>query len=70
MLIYAREHGDLATISDVEEIAEQPFNSTSKRAITATDDGSGPQAYLKGARSCSRDVRQGRAEREGISADT
>ncbi|MFT5742349.1 MAG: sodium/potassium-transporting ATPase subunit alpha [Paracoccaceae bacterium] len=49
LLIYAREHGDPATISDVEEIAEQPFNSTSKRMITVTDDGSGPQAYLKGA---------------------
>lgn len=49
LLIYARDYGDPAALRDVEEIAEQPFNSTSKRMITVTDDGSGPQAYLKGA---------------------
>ena len=49
LLIYARDYVDPAALRDVEEIAEQPFNSTSKRMITVTDDGSGPQAYLKGA---------------------
>jgi len=49
LLIYARDHADVAKLRDVEEIAEQPFNSTSKRMITVTDAGDGPQAYLKGA---------------------
>ncbi|MHA6265854.1 cation-translocating P-type ATPase [Aliiroseovarius sp. CAU 1755] len=49
LLLYARNYTDPAALRRVEEIAEQPFNSTSKRMITVTDDGTGPQAYLKGA---------------------
>jgi len=49
LLLYARDHADVAALRTVEEIAEQPFNSTSKRMITVTDAGEGPQAHLKGA---------------------
>ncbi len=49
LLLYAREHADVKALRTVEEIAEQPFNSVTKRMITVTDAGDGPQAYLKGA---------------------
>mgnify|MGYP001822237296 CR=1 FL=1 len=49
LLLLAREHADVAALRKVEEIAEQPFSSVSKRMITVTDAGDGPQAYLKGA---------------------
>ncbi len=49
LLLFARGHVDVDAMRDVEEIAEQPFNSNAKRMITVTDDGTGPQAYLKGA---------------------
>ncbi len=49
LLLYARDHADVAALRDVKEIAEQPFNSITKRMITVTDAGDGPQAYLKGA---------------------
>ena len=49
LLQFANEHTDVAALRKVEEIAEQPFNSTSKRMIVVADDGNGPLAYLKGA---------------------
>ena len=49
LLLFAQSHADVDALRHVEEIAEQPFNSITKRMITVTDDGSGPQAYLKGA---------------------
>ena len=49
LLLYARNHVDVDALRQVEEISEQPFNSTTKRMITVTDAGDGPQAYLKGA---------------------
>lgn len=49
LLVYARDHADVPALRKVEEIAEQPFNSITKRMITVTDAGDGPQAYLKGA---------------------
>ncbi|MEM6462628.1 MAG: HAD-IC family P-type ATPase [Pseudomonadota bacterium] len=49
LLLFAREHADVDALRKVEEIAEQPFNSVTKRMITVTDAGEGPQAYLKGA---------------------
>ncbi|MEE4188491.1 MAG: cation-transporting P-type ATPase, partial [Roseobacter sp.] len=49
LLLYARDHADVTMLRDVEELAEQPFNSITKRMITVTDAGDGPQAYLKGA---------------------
>ncbi len=49
LLIYARDHADVAALRNVEEIAEQPFNSNTKRMISVADAGDGPQAYLKGA---------------------
>ncbi|MDA7427143.1 HAD-IC family P-type ATPase [Primorskyibacter aestuariivivens] len=49
LLIYAQDHVDLAALRKVEEIAEQPFNSITKRMITVTDAGDGPEAMLKGA---------------------
>ena len=49
LLLFARMHRDVDALRAVEEIAEQPFNSATKRMITVTDEVSGPQAYLKGA---------------------
>ena len=49
LLLYARQHADVTALRDVEHIAEQPFNSNTKRMIMVTDAGDGPQAYLKGA---------------------
>ncbi|MCR9151354.1 MAG: HAD-IC family P-type ATPase [Rhodobacteraceae bacterium] len=49
LLLYARDHADVAALRQVEEIAEQPFSSATKRMITLTDDGTGPVARLKGA---------------------
>jgi sodium/potassium-transporting ATPase subunit alpha len=49
LLLFARNHTDPTALRQVEEIAEQPFNSATRRMITVTDDGSGPQAFLKGA---------------------
>jgi sodium/potassium-transporting ATPase subunit alpha len=51
LLMFARGHVDVPALRKVEEIAEQPFNSTIKRMATVTDagDGKGPVAYLKGA---------------------
>ena len=49
LLQFASAHADLDAILQVESIAEQPFNSASKRMITVTDAGDGPMAYLKGA---------------------
>ena len=49
LLLFASVHADTTALRKVEEIAEQPFNSTTKRMITVTDVGDGPQAYLKGA---------------------
>ncbi|MFC6639809.1 cation-translocating P-type ATPase [Sulfitobacter sediminilitoris] len=49
LLLYARNHADVATLRRVQQIAEQPFNSTTKRMITVADAGDGPQAFLKGA---------------------
>ena len=49
LLLLARAHTDVGALRKVEEIAEQPFNSVTKRMITVTDDGSGPLASLKGA---------------------
>lgn len=49
LLLFANEHADIDSLRDVAELAEQPFNSSTKRMITVTDAGSGPQAYLKGA---------------------
>ena len=49
LLLFARDHADVAALRKVEEIAEQPFNSNTKRMITVTDAGAGPEADLKGA---------------------
>ena len=49
LLLYARDHLDVEATVGVEEIAEQPFNSTTKRMIVVADPGDGPKAYLKGA---------------------
>ncbi|RFP89476.1 HAD family hydrolase [Rhodobacteraceae bacterium 63075] len=49
LLLFAQDHADVGALRKVAEIAEQPFNSNTKRMITVTDDGTGPQAYLKGA---------------------
>jgi len=49
LLLYANQYADVDALRQVESIAEQPFNSISKRMITLTDAGEGPQAYLKGA---------------------
>jgi sodium/potassium-transporting ATPase subunit alpha len=49
LLLYARGHLDINAIARVNEIAEQPFNSTTKRMIVVADPGDGPKAYLKGA---------------------
>ena len=49
LLQFAREHVDVTALRQVEEIAEQPFNSNTKRMITVTDAGEGPVAHLKGA---------------------
>jgi len=49
LLMFARQFADVASLRDVEEIAEQPFNSIVKRMTTVTDAGDGPLAYLKGA---------------------
>jgi sodium/potassium-transporting ATPase subunit alpha len=49
LLLFARDHADVTALRSVQEIAEQPFNSNTKRMITVTDAGDGPQAYLKGA---------------------
>ncbi len=49
LLVYANGFGDIGELRSVEEIAEQPFNSTTKRMITLTDAGDGPEAALKGA---------------------
>lgn len=49
LLLFARNHGDPEAHAKVEEIAEQPFNSVTKRMILVADPGDGPKAYLKGA---------------------
>lgn len=49
LLIYARGFADVTALRAVEEIAEQPFSSVTKRMVTLTDDGSGPEALVKGA---------------------
>lgn len=49
LLQFARRFIEPASLLQVESIAEQPFNSVSKRMITVTDAGDGPLAYLKGA---------------------
>ena len=49
LLQFADGFEDVAGLRRVEEIAEQPFNSNTKRMITVTDAGSGPVAHLKGA---------------------
>ena len=49
LLLYAQRYRDIASVCAVEEIAEQPFNSTTKRMIVVADPGDGAQAYLKGA---------------------
>ncbi len=49
LLLLAREHADVAALRNVEEIAEQPFSSITKRMICVTEAGDGPQAYVKGA---------------------
>ena len=49
LLLYGRSFVNMAALRDVREIAEQPFNSTTKRMITVTDAGDGPTASLKGA---------------------
>lgn len=49
LLLYARDHVDVAAAQKVEELAEQPFNSVSKRMILVADHGDGPLATLKGA---------------------
>lgn len=51
LLMFARRHVDVAALRQVTQIAEQPFNSNTKRMITVTDTGAGegPRAYLKGA---------------------
>ena len=49
LLLFARDYVDIAALRDAEEIAEQPFNSVTKRMIAVLDAGFGPEAYLKGA---------------------
>ena len=49
LLLYARNHTDFEAVTRAEGIAEQPFNSTTKRMIAVADPGDGPKAYLKGA---------------------
>ncbi len=50
LLLFANVQTDIDALRDVHAIAEQPFNSTSKRMITVVTPQSGdPEAYLKGA---------------------
>ncbi len=49
LLIYARAFADVTALRKVEELAEQPFNSITKRMILVADPGDGPKAHLKGA---------------------
>lgn len=51
LLVYANQHVDVPAMRQVKEIAEQPFNSITKRMIVvaATGPGTEARAYLKGA---------------------
>jgi len=49
LLLYADRHVDVPEKRKVEEIAEQPFNSHTKRMIVVADAGEGAEALLKGA---------------------
>ena len=49
MLIYARDFVDVPALRKVSQIAEQPFNSNTKRMITVSDMGQITEAHLKGA---------------------
>ena len=49
LLLFARDHADLEAMAGAEELAEQPFNSVTKRMIVVADPGDGPKAFLKGA---------------------
>ncbi len=49
LLLYAQAFADVAGIRNVQELAEQPFSSVTKRMILVADPGDGPKAYLKGA---------------------
>ncbi|MDJ0820388.1 MAG: HAD-IC family P-type ATPase [Paracoccaceae bacterium] len=49
LLLFANPLIDLDAARRVEEIAEQPFNSMTKRMVVLTDAGDGPVASLKGA---------------------
>jgi len=49
LLLYASQHVDVPAMRQYKEIAEQPFNSITKRMIVVADTGAGAMAYLKGA---------------------
>ena len=49
LLLYAQSFADVGVIRNVQELAEQPFSSVTKRMILVADPGDGPKAYLKGA---------------------